>query len=81
MTPKIAVENGIGMVHQHFMLIEPFSVIQNIVLGTEDTKGLFIDLEKSRKKVISIIEKYGFNIDLDEKFKILQLVLNKRLKF
>ena len=67
MTPKIAVENGIGMVHQHFMLIEPFSVIQNIVLGTEDTKGLFIDLEKSRKKVISIIEKYGFNIDLDEK--------------
>ena len=67
MTPKIAVESGIGMVHQHFMLIEPFSVIQNIVLGTEDTKGLFIDLEKSRKKVLSIIEKYGFSIDLDSK--------------
>ncbi len=67
MTPKMAVENGVGMVHQHFMLIEPFSVIQNIVLGTEDTKGMFIDIEKSRKKVLSIIEKYGFNIDLDAK--------------
>ena len=55
MTPKMAVENGVGMVHQHFMLIEPFSVIQNIVLGTEDTKGMFIDIEKSRKKVLSII--------------------------
>lgn len=41
MTPKIAVENGIGMVHQHFMLIEPFTVLQNIVLGTEDTKRSF----------------------------------------
>lgn len=64
-TPKIAVENGIGMVHQHFMLIEPFTVLQNIVLGTEDTKGIFLDFESSRKKVNSIIEKYGFNIDLD----------------
>lgn len=67
MTPKIAVENGIGMVHQHFMLIEPFTVLQNIVLGTEDTKGAFIDFEKSRVKVMKIIEKYGFNIDLNSR--------------
>lgn len=67
MTPKVAVENGIGMVHQHFMLIEPFTVLQNIVLGTEDTKGMFIDLEESRKKINQIIEKYGLNINLDSK--------------
>lgn len=67
MRPKLAVENGIGMVHQHFMLIEPFTVLQNIILGTEDIKGIFIDLETSRKKITKIIEKYGFNIDLDAK--------------
>lgn len=67
MTPKIAVENKIGMVHQHFMLIEPFTVLQNIVLGTEDTKGFFLDLKNSRQKINKIIKKYGFNIDLDSK--------------
>ncbi|MGL5329158.1 MAG: ATP-binding cassette domain-containing protein, partial [Peptostreptococcaceae bacterium] len=38
--PNIAIENGIGMVHQHFMLVQPFTVAQNIILGTEPTKGL-----------------------------------------
>lgn len=67
MTPKMAVENKIGMVHQHFMLIEPFTVLQNIVLGTEDSKGIFLDLKNSRQKINKIIKKYGFNIDLDSK--------------
>lgn len=67
LTPKIAVESGVGMVHQHFMLIEPFTVLENIVLGTEDTKGLFMDYTKSREKVEKIVEKYGFSIDLDSK--------------
>lgn len=67
LTPKIAVESGVGMVHQHFMLIEPFTVLENIVLGTEDTKGIMLDYSKSRKKVLEIVEKYGFNIDLDSR--------------
>ena len=75
---KIAVENGIGMVHQHFMLIQPFTVLQNIVLGCEDEKGIVIDYNKSRSKITSIIEKYGFKIDLD--FKVENLSVGSQQK-
>ena len=48
--PNIAITQGIGMVHQHFMLVETFSVVENIILGMETTKGLVLDIDLARKR-------------------------------
>ncbi len=65
--PNIATELGIGMVHQHFKLVEVFTALENIVLGDEP-KGSFgrIDFDVARGKVEEISKKYNLNIDLDE---------------
>ncbi len=66
--PKVAISNGIGMVHQHFMLVHNFTVTENIVLGCEPTKGkILFDMKKARTKVKELIDKYEFNIDPDAK--------------
>lgn len=63
--PNDANELGIGMVHQHFKLVECFSVLDNIILGVETTKGGFLQKEEARKKVVALSEKYGFAVDPD----------------
>ncbi len=64
-SPNDANALGIGMVHQHFKLVQPFTVLENIVLGVEDTdKGRLI-LAKARKKVMELSEKYNLRIDPD----------------
>lgn len=63
--PNDANELGIGMVHQHFKLVECFSVLDNIILGVETTKGGFLQKEEARKKVIALSEKYGLSVDPD----------------
>ena len=64
-SPKDAIKLGIGMVHQHFMLVQPFSVTENIILGMEPLKGIVVDLKSARKKVLEISEKYGMQVDPD----------------
>lgn len=61
--PNDAIKQGIGMVHQHFMLVHNFTIAENIVLGTEPRKGLKIDINKAIKDVEEISNKYGFSID------------------
>ncbi len=62
--PNVAIALGIGMVHQHFMLIPPFTVAENIVLGDEPRKGrIFIDMKKAIRDVEAISEKYGLKVD------------------
>ena len=56
---------GIGMVHQHFKLVECFSVLDNIILGVEPTKGLFLEKKNARAKVMELSEKYGLMVDPD----------------
>lgn len=64
--PNAAIKNGIGMVHQHFMLVETFTVTQNIILGNETTRGPgILDLEKARREVLALSEQYGFAIEPD----------------
>lgn len=66
--PNTAIKLGIGMVHQHFMLVEPFTVTQNIMLGMEKTRfGGVIDEAATRKDVLELSEKYGLIIDPDAK--------------
>ncbi|WP_270339711.1 ABC transporter ATP-binding protein [Leuconostoc citreum] len=54
---------GIGMVHQHFMLIDAFTVTENIILGSEVTKGLSLDTKSAAKKIKALSEKYGLQVD------------------
>ena len=61
--PNDAIKLGIGMVHQHFMLVHNFTVAENIVLGMEPKIGLRTDIKKAIKDVKEIADKYGFNID------------------
>lgn len=61
--PNEAIKLGIGMVHQHFMLVHNFTVAENIVLGTEPRKGIKLDMKKAIENVKALSEKYGFAID------------------
>ncbi|WP_055665455.1 ABC transporter ATP-binding protein [Desnuesiella massiliensis] len=61
--PKEAIKLGIGMVHQHFMLVHNFSVAQNMILGQEPKKGMNLDIGKAIKDTEELSKKYGFNID------------------
>ncbi len=64
--PGDAMNAGIGMVHQHFMLIPVFTVAENVMLGHEDTKfGGVLDLESAREKVREISARFGFHVDPD----------------
>jgi simple sugar transport system ATP-binding protein len=64
-TPNDAIQAGIGMVHQHFMLVPVFTVAENIILGQEITKGPSLDLRTARQKITQLSEEYGLEIDPD----------------
>ena len=64
-TPNDANDLNIGMVHQHFKLVECFSVLDNIILGVELTRGLFLEKKKAREKVLELSNKYGLKVDPD----------------
>lgn len=63
--PRDANALGIGMVHQHFMLVESFTVLENIVLGVESAQRGFLKMADARKKVMALSERYGLKIDPD----------------
>ena len=64
-SPAQAVKLGIGMVHQHFMLVEAMTVFENIILGDRNTKGIFIDKEARKKEILELAERYGLDVELD----------------
>ena len=78
--PRDAIGAGIGMVHQHFMLIQPFTVTENIVLGTEPRKGVKLDMETARKNVVEISERYGLAIDPDAKIEDISVGMQQRVE-
>ncbi len=60
-SPRVAISHGIGMVHQHFVLVDPFTVAENVILGQED--GPILRAEEAERKVAELAEAYGFKID------------------
>ena len=64
-SPNQAVALGIGMVHQHFMLVEAMTVFENIILGDRRASGIFIDENARRREITELASRYGFDIDLD----------------
>lgn len=78
--PGTAIKLGIGMVHQHFMLVHNFTVVQNILLGKEVTKAGFLDYKKGREKVKELIDKYGLYVDLDAKIEDISVGMQQRVE-
>ena len=78
--PINAISNGIGMVHQHFMLEEPMSVYENIVLGKEETRFGFLKSNQSKKKIEQIMEESGLRVDLNAKINTLPIGLKQRVE-
>jgi simple sugar transport system ATP-binding protein len=64
-TPQEAIEVGIGMVHQHFMLADNFTVLENIILGDEPKRAAQIDYKEARKKITEMAKTYGLDVDPD----------------
>lgn len=79
--PSVAISNGIGMVHQHFMLIDKFTVLQNIILGNETT-GRFgiIKTRKSKQKVKEIISKYGMKVELKKRVRNISVGMQQKVE-
>jgi simple sugar transport system ATP-binding protein len=66
-SPADAIEAGVGMVHQHFMLADNLTVLENVVLGSEPTRGGgFIDFADARRRIREIGDTYGLDVDPDE---------------
>ena len=78
--PRKANELGIGMVHQHFMQIKNFTVLENIILGVETTKGGVLQMEEARKKVVELSEKYGLKIDPDAYVRDITVGMQQRVE-
>ena len=79
-SPKDAIDMGIGMVHQHFMLIQPFTVADNIILGVEPVKGLVIDHKTAREKVVELSERDGRQVDPDAKVEDISVGMQQRVE-
>ena len=79
-SPSRAIELGIGMVHQHFMLVQPFSVTENIILGMEPMKGLTVDLKTARKRVEEISKRYNMQVDPDAKIEDISVGMQQRVE-
>lgn len=78
--PKDAAKYKIGMVHQHFKLVEVFSVIDNIILGNEDSKFGFISRKKAKEKVKNLALEYGLHIDIDKKVEDISVGMGQRVE-
>ena len=77
---KDAIDAGIGMVHQHFMLVEPLSVTENLVLGAEPGTPLGLNYRVARAKARQLIEQFGFDIHPDSKIRDLPLGLQQQVE-
>ena len=78
--PKDAIALGIGMVHQHFMLVPPLSVTENIILGLEPKKGLRVDYKKAKEAILAISKRYGLIVDPDQIISHISVGLQQRVE-
>lgn len=79
-SPKDAIALGLGMVHQHFKLVPSLTVFENILIGVEKTKFGIIDIKRERELVQRLIEKYGMNLDADDKVADLSIGAMQRVE-
>lgn len=78
--PNDAIRLGIGMVHQHFQLVPVLTVTENIMLGNESTKGLFLDRRSARQRIMEISEQYGLQVNPDALVQDLSVGVQQRVE-
>lgn len=78
--PNDATALGIGMVHQHFKLVDVFTVLDNIILGAETTKFGFLKKKEARERVQRLSEEYGLSVDLDAKIEDITVGMQQRVE-
>ena len=79
-SPRAAIDYGIGMVHQHFMLIPVMSVAENIVLGVEPHKGPFLDLDNANERVREISERFGLAVRPEARIESISVGMQQRVE-
>ena len=80
-SPKAAIERGVGMVHQHFMLVPSFTVAQNIVLSREPRRlGVFFDNSKAEREVRGLVEEYGLEVEPSAPVQDISVGLQQRVE-
>ena len=78
--PADALKYGIGMVHQHFMLIPVFTVAENIALGREESRGVFLTLDEVKRKIKALADEFKFDIDPDALIEDLPVGVQQRVE-
>ncbi|SDF84765.1 nucleoside ABC transporter ATP-binding protein [Fontibacillus panacisegetis] len=78
--PNKAIKLGIGMVHQHFKLVQPFTVTENIILGMEPKKGVNIDYKSASAQVAKLSEQYGLRVNPDDKIQDISVGMQQRVE-
>ena len=78
--PNVANDLGIGMVHQHFKLVDNFTVTENIILGCEPRKGLTVDIKRAAKKIEDLSKQYGLNVDPYAKIEDISVGMQQRVE-
>ena len=79
-SPKDAIDVGIGMVHQHFMLADNLTVLENVILGAEPPKGPMIDFAAARSRLEELGEAYGLELDFDDMVEALEVGERQRIE-
>jgi simple sugar transport system ATP-binding protein len=81
-SPRDAIDAGVGMIHQHFMLVDPMTITENITLGNEPRRlgGLVVDRERAREDVLELSERYGFDIDPDARIEDVSVGVQQRVE-
>jgi simple sugar transport system ATP-binding protein len=81
-SPRDAIDAGVGMIHQHFMLVDPMTVAENVTLGNEPRKwgGLAVDRAAAREAVVELSEQYGFDVDPDARIEDVSVGVQQRVE-
>lgn len=79
-SPSVAIQHGIGMVHQHFMLTPVMTVAENVVIGSEPVRGVFFDRKKAEAQVAAMIDEYNFHISATAKVETLSVGEQQRVE-
>ena len=79
-SPREAIDAGVGMIHQHFMLVDPMTVVENVTLGYEPGTGRGVDRERAREEVLELAGRYGFDVDPGAKIEDVSVGVQQRVE-
>jgi ABC-type uncharacterized transport system ATPase subunit len=81
-SPRDAIDAGIGMIHQHFVLVDTMTVAENVTLGNEPSKwlGLGVDRERARQEVVELADRFGFDVDPDARIEDVSVGVRQRVE-